>query len=107
MLFVAKGVAILVCDADPGFVPPPRCCSRSGWWAFTPGLRGAVPLAVGVLWFPLQGAGFATSGGVGLILGGSPGTCWGTPLVVEPCTGLAALAAREKNFREGFFYAVG
>jgi hypothetical protein len=49
MLFVAKGIAILVCDADPGFVPPPRCCSRSGWWAFTPGLRGAVPLAVGVL----------------------------------------------------------
>ena len=30
----------------------------------------AVPLAVGVLWFPLQGIGFAISDGVGLILGG-------------------------------------
>jgi hypothetical protein len=33
----------------------------------------AVPLAVGVLWFPLQGIGFAISDGVGLVLGGSPG----------------------------------
>ena len=31
---------------------------------------GAVPLAVGVLWFPLQGVGFAISDGVGLVLGG-------------------------------------
>ncbi len=30
----------------------------------------AVPLAVGVLWFPLQGIGFVISDGVGLILGG-------------------------------------
>ncbi len=29
-----------------------------------------VPLAVGVLWFPLQGIGFAISDGVGLVLGG-------------------------------------
>ena len=28
------------------------------------------PLAVGVLWFPLQGIGFAISDGVGLVLGG-------------------------------------
>ncbi len=31
---------------------------------------GAVPLAVGVLWFPLQGIGFVISDGVGLVLGG-------------------------------------
>ena len=31
---------------------------------------GAVPLAVGVLWFPLQGIGFVVADGVGLILGG-------------------------------------
>ena len=30
----------------------------------------AVALAVGVLWFPLQGIGFAISDGVGLMLGG-------------------------------------
>ena len=30
----------------------------------------AVPLAVGVVWFPLQGIGFAISDGVGLVLGG-------------------------------------
>ena len=30
----------------------------------------AVPLAVGVLWFPLQGIGWVISDGVGLILGG-------------------------------------
>lgn len=30
----------------------------------------AVPLTVGVLWFPLQGIGFVISDGVGLILGG-------------------------------------
>ncbi len=30
----------------------------------------AVPLAVGVLWFPLQGIGFAISDGLGLVLGG-------------------------------------
>jgi hypothetical protein len=29
-----------------------------------------VPLAVGVLWFPLQGIGFVIADGVGLILGG-------------------------------------
>lgn len=29
-----------------------------------------VPLAVGVLWFPLQGIGFVISDGVGLVLGG-------------------------------------
>lgn len=31
---------------------------------------GTVPLAVGVLWFPLQGIGFVVSDGVGLVLGG-------------------------------------
>jgi hypothetical protein len=31
---------------------------------------GTVPLAVGVLWFPLQGIGFVISDGVGLVLGG-------------------------------------
>lgn len=31
---------------------------------------GTVPLAVGVLWFPLQGVGFVIADGVGLILGG-------------------------------------
>ena len=31
---------------------------------------GAIPLAIGVLWFPLQGVGFAISDGVGLVLGG-------------------------------------
>lgn len=31
---------------------------------------GAVPLAVGVLWFPLQGIGFVIADGVGLVLGG-------------------------------------
>ena len=35
-----------------------------------PAPRSAVPLAVGVLWFPLQGVGFAISDGVGLVLGG-------------------------------------
>lgn len=30
----------------------------------------SVPLGVGVLWFPLQGVGFAISDGVGLVLGG-------------------------------------
>jgi hypothetical protein len=30
----------------------------------------AVPLIVGILWFPLQGSGFVISDGVGLILGG-------------------------------------
>jgi hypothetical protein len=35
-----------------------------------PAPRGAVPLAVGMLWFPLQGVGFAISDGVGLVLGG-------------------------------------
>ena len=30
----------------------------------------AVPLAVGILWFPLQGIGFVIADGVGLILGG-------------------------------------
>ena len=39
---------------------------------------GAVPLGVGVLWFPLQGVGFAISDGVGLVLGGSPGPPWDT-----------------------------
>ena len=146
MLFVAKGVAILVSDADPSFVPPAtllfalgmvglhaRLEGRGGplgtvgvvlaWVVVgasvvnliglalpipTPGepgasillritymvaflgiligllvlgvaaLRsgampapwGAVPLAVGVLWFPLQGIGFVVADGVGLILGG-------------------------------------
>ena len=37
-----------------------------------------VPLAVGVLWFPLQGIGFVISDGVGLILGDSPGCSWDT-----------------------------
>lgn len=32
--------------------------------------RRTVPLAVGVLWFPLQGVGFVISDGVGLVLGG-------------------------------------
>ena len=31
---------------------------------------GAVPLGVGVLWFPLQGVGFVIADGVGLVLGG-------------------------------------
>ncbi len=31
---------------------------------------GMVPLAIGVLWFPLQGIGFVISDGVGLVLGG-------------------------------------
>ena len=146
MLFIAKGVAILVSDADPSFVPPAtllfalgmvglhaRLEGRGGplgtigvllaWVVVvasavnligfalpipTPGepdasvllritymvaflgilvgllmlgvatLRsrvvptpfGAVPLAVGVLWFPLQGIGFVIADGVGLILGG-------------------------------------
>ena len=146
MLFVAKGVAILVSDADPCFVPPAtllfalgmvglhaRLAGRGGLLG-TPGVvlawvavgasavnltglalpipapgepgasvllrithmaaflgilvgllasgvaalrsgvmaapRGAVPLAVGVLWFPLLGVGFPISGGVGLALGG-------------------------------------
>ncbi len=145
-LLVVKGVAILVSDADPGFVPPAtllfalgmvglhaRLEGRSGplgtigvllaWVVVvasavnliglalpipTPGEpgasvllritymgaflgilvgllmlgvaalrtgampapRGAVPLAVGVLWFPLQGVGFVIADGVGLILGG-------------------------------------
>jgi len=145
-LFVLKGVAILVSDADPSFVPPAtllfalgmvglhaRLEGRGGplgaigvllaWVVLgasvvnliglalpipTPGepdasillritymvaflgilvgllvlgvatLRarvmpppwGAVPLAVGVLWFPLQGIGFVVADGVGLILGG-------------------------------------
>lgn len=30
----------------------------------------AIPLAVGILWFPLQGIGFVISDGVGLVLGG-------------------------------------
>jgi hypothetical protein len=32
--------------------------------------RNVVPLAVGILWFPLQGIGFVISDGVGLVLGG-------------------------------------
>jgi hypothetical protein len=39
---------------------------------------GGVPLAVGVLWFPLLSIGFVISDGVGLILGGSLGPCWDT-----------------------------
>jgi hypothetical protein len=35
-----------------------------------PPRRNAVPLAVGILWFPLQGVGFVISDGVGLMLGG-------------------------------------
>jgi hypothetical protein len=145
-LLVVKGVAILVSDADPSFVPPAtllfalgmvglhaRLAGRGGLlgtigvllaWvvvvasavnliglalpipapgepgasvllritymvAFVgilvgllalgvaallsgvmPAPRGAVPLAVGMLWFPLQGVGFAISDGVGLVLGG-------------------------------------
>ena len=145
-LFVVKGVAILVSDADPSFVPPAtllfalgmvglhaRLEGRGGplgtmgvllaWVVVgasvvnliglalpipTPGEPDAsillritymvaflgilvgllvlgiaalrarvmpmpwsgVPLAVGVLWFPLQGIGFVIADGVGLILGG-------------------------------------
>ena len=153
-LFVVKGVAILVSDADPSFVPPAtllfalgmvglhaRLEERGGplgmvgvvlaWVAVAasavnliglalsvpaPGnpaaptllritymaaflgilvgllalgvaaLRARImpapwhgaPLAVGGLWFPLQGIGFVIADGVGLILGGSLGPCWGT-----------------------------
>ena len=146
VLFVVKGTAILVSDADPSFVPPATLLFAIGMvglharlegrgeplgmigvllaWIVvaasvvnliglalptpTPGetdapvllritymvaflgiligllalgiaaLRAevlsppwrAVPLAVGILWFPLQGIGFVISDGVGLILGG-------------------------------------
>jgi hypothetical protein len=43
--------------------------AASGAEVLSPSSR-AVTLAVGVLWFPLQGIGFAISYGVGLILGG-------------------------------------
>jgi hypothetical protein len=43
--------------------------AASGAEVLSPPSR-AVTLAVGVLWFPLQGVGFAISDGVGLILGG-------------------------------------
>jgi hypothetical protein len=144
-LLVVKGVAILVSDADPSFVPPAmllfalgmvglhaRLAGRGGLlgtigvllaWVVVasavnliglalpipapgepdasvllritymvaflgilvgllalgvaallsgvmPAPRGAVPLVVGLLWFPLQGVGFAISDGVGLVLGG-------------------------------------
>jgi hypothetical protein len=145
-LFIVKGFAILVSDADPSFVPPAtllfalgmvglhaRLEGRGGplgmigvflaWVVVaasvvnllglalpipTPGEAGApmllritymvaflgiligllvlgvaalrarvmpapwnaVPLAVGVLWFPLQGVGFVIADGVGLVLGG-------------------------------------
>ena len=154
MLFVAKGVAILVSDADPSFVPPATLLFALGMvglharlegrggplgtigvllaWVVVfasvvnliglallipaPGEPGAslllritymvaflgilvglvmlgvatlrsrvvptpfsaVPLAVGVLWFPLQSVGFVITDGVGLVLGASPGCCWGT-----------------------------
>ncbi len=146
ILFVVKGAAILVSDADPSFVPPATLLFALGMvglharlkghggplatigvllaWVVvaasvvnliglalpipTPGepdaplllritymvaflailvgllvlgivtLRArvmpapwrAVPLAVGILWFPLQGIGFVIADGVGLILGG-------------------------------------
>ena len=43
--------------------------AASGAEVLSPSSR-AVTLAVGVLWFPLQGIGFAISDGVGLMLGG-------------------------------------
>ena len=43
--------------------------AASGAEVLSPSSR-ALTLAVGVLWFPLQGIGFAISDGVGLILGG-------------------------------------
>ena len=43
--------------------------AASGAEVLSPSSR-AVALAVGVLWFPLQGIGFAISDGVGLMLGG-------------------------------------
>jgi hypothetical protein len=43
--------------------------AASGAEALSPSSR-SVTLAVGVLWFPLQGVGFAISDGVGLVLGG-------------------------------------
>ena len=161
-LFVVKGVAILVSDADPSFVPPAtllfalgmvglhaRLEGRGGslgtigvllaWVVVgasvvnliglalpipTPGepdasillritymvaflgiligllvlgvaaLRarvvptpwGAVPLAVGVLWFPLQGIGFVIADGVGLILGGLAWSLLGYVLWSESST---------------------
>ena len=146
MLFIAKGVAILVSDADPSFVPPATLLFALGMVGLHARLEGrggplgtigvllawvvvvasavnliglalsvpapgdpeaptllqitymvaflgilvgllvlgvatlhsrvmpmpwsGVPLAVGVLWFPLQGIGFVISAGVGLVLGG-------------------------------------
>ncbi len=172
MLFVAKGAAILVSDADPSFVPPAtllfalgmvglhaRLEGRGGplgtigvllaWVVVvasvvnliglalpipTPGEpgasvllritymveflgilvgllmlgvaalrsgampapRGAVPLAVGVLWFPLQGVGFAIADGVGLILGGLAWALLGYVLWAESGTPAAQPAPRVK-----------
>ena len=170
MLFIAKGVAILVSDADPSFVPPAtllfalgmvglhaRLEGRGGplgtigvllaWVVVvasvvnliglalpipTPGepdasvllritymvaflgilvgllmlgvatLRsrvvptpfGAVPLAVGVLWFPLQGIGFVIADGVGLILGGLAWALLGYVLWAESGTPAAQPSPR-------------
>lgn len=54
---------------------------------------GAVPLAVGVLWFPLQAVGFVVADGVGLILGGLAWGLLGYVLWVES----GALAAQPSS----------
>jgi hypothetical protein len=169
-LLVVKGVAILVSDADPGFVPPAtllfalgmvglhaRLEGRGGplgtigvllaWVVVVasvvsliglalpipmpgepgasvllritymvaflgilvgllmlgvaalrtgamPAPRGAVPLAVGVLWFPLQGVGFVIADGVGLILGGLAWALLGYVLWAESGTPAAQPSPR-------------
>jgi hypothetical protein len=56
--------------------------------------RGAVPLAVGVLWFPLQGVGFVIADGVGLILGGLAWALLGYVLWAESGTPAAQPSPR-------------
>ena len=52
-----------------------------------PSPRNTVPLAVGVLWLPLQAVGFVISDGVGLILGARLGLLGVRSLVGAWCTG--------------------
>src|SRR5918998_684379 len=73
-LLVAKGTLIVVSDTDLSLVPAATLLlalgiAASGAEVLSPTARG-VTLAVGVLWFPLQGLGFAISEGVGFIVGG-------------------------------------
>ncbi len=56
--------------------------------------RGAVPLAVGVLWFPLQGVGFVIADGMGLILGGLAWALLGYVLRAESGTPAAQPSPR-------------